>query len=319
MVIIKKYICMALIFAVLLVLVPIVFPLVSGTSFFNPLKKQSFTLELTESGEVVEISAVDYLTGCLYAQVRIDYEPELLKAQACAAYTYALRIVENSRRFPQSKPAKSDLTDNSATCQAYFTPEAAKAYYGDDYGEYYDKIRAAAEYGANNVILYENEPIYAVYHSVSTGSTNTGYNVWGVDYDYLLSVESACDKEFSYFECTNAVAYDKVRQALLNYNGAIKMPLDYSKWFTDANIDENGYLVSVSAGDNVLSGGDLWRIFRLRSTAVSISYDDGIFTFVTKGYGHGVGLSQYGGNEMAKSGAGAEEILLYYYSGVTIA
>lgn len=314
----KKYLPLVVLFVVLLAGVPLLAGIFLGNGFVGIDKKQKFTLELTGTGEVLELTAVEYLTGCLYAQVRIDYEPELLKAQAAAAYTYALRIIENNRRFPANKPVNADFTDSSAVFQPYFTEQQARAQYGDDYDKYYPNVLAAAQYGAKTVMVYNNEPIYAVYHSVSAGRTNTAYGVWGTDYDYLQSVDSEQDKEFPYFECTNEFSVATVKNALLEFDADISMPLDYAKWFTEPNINENGYLISIKAGNTTISGGELRQILGLRSTAAEICYKNNVFSVVTKGFGHGAGLSQYGGNQMAKQGKTAEEILKYYYTGIAV-
>ena len=100
---------------------------------------------------------------------------------------------------------------------------------------------------------------------------------------------------------------------LIEYKRDIEIPADFSKWFSEYNVNEDGYVISVRIGKNLFSGGDIWRIFGIRSTAFTVSYSGGIFTFKTKGYGHGAGMSQYGANEMARRGYTAKEILAHYY------
>lgn len=278
---------------------------------------QSFLLRFEETGEVVEIAAVDYVIGCLFAQIPVSYHEEALRAQAVAAYTYALRTVRNNALYPTAEMKGVDLTDSKVTCQAYFTEAEARAYYGADYDAYYDKVRGAAEYGAGHWLSYGGEPIYSVYHSVSSGQTNGAYSVWGRNFPYLQSVPSAWDSSHVNFLCSNEMTVESMRVRLLEYSRSINMPIDYGLWFTEVNANEGGYVETVRIGDTTVSGGDAWRIFNLRSTAFEVTYDGSVFTFVTKGYGHGVGLSQYGANYMAESGYTAREILEYYYTDVT--
>lgn len=316
----KKFIAISIIFSVFLCGVPFLwqtFFLSSGSGIFasalNFEKPDSFNLRFEETGEIVEISAVDYLIGCLYAQIPVSYNLEALKAQAVCAYTYALRIVRNNALYPDENMRGVDLTNSSVVCQPYFTEDEARKYYADEYDLYYDNIKKAAEYGAGHIITYKNEPIYSVYHSVSTGFTNSAYFVWGRDFPYLKSVASEWDKEYKNYLCTSEMTVERTRLALLEYDRGITMPVDYSLWFSDYKTNDSGYVEILKVGDSVLSSGDMWRIFNLRSTAFNIEYTGTVFLITTKGYGHGVGMSQYGANYMAENKFTAEEILTYYF------
>ncbi len=269
-------------------------------------------LYLTGTNEIVTVTAEEYLTGCLCAQIPINYEPEALKAQACVSATYALKVAKNLRGSDKLPPG-ADISDASTICQPYFTEEKRREEYGADYDKYIGNIEAAARYGKYHIITYENEPIYAVYHSVSAGRTCPSEYIWGTALDYLRSADSRYDTDYINFECVNELREEDVRAALVHYDPDIETPADCARWFTDMNANEEGYVITVNIGKNVFSGGDIWRIFGLRSPAFTVSYLDGIFTFTTKGYGHGAGLSQYGANAMALSGSTAEQILHHYY------
>lgn len=273
---------------------------------------ETVAVYLTETDSIAEVSAAEYIEGCLAAEIAINYEPEALKAQAAASATYALRLMrelEGSGKLPEG----ADISDDPRLCQPYFTPEKRTEEYGDDYAKFAANIRAAAEYGINNIITYNGEPIYAVYHAVSAGRTCPSQYVWGVELDYLKRADSYADTQYLNFECVNEMRAEDARLALAHYDPEIRIPADCGKWFTDFNANEEGYVISANIGDNTFSGGDIWRIFGLRSTAFTVSYADGIFTFRTKGCGHGAGLSQYGANEMAKSGKTAQQIIEHYY------
>ena len=267
---------------------------------------------LTETQETVTVSAAEYIEGCLAAQIPLDYEPEALKAQAAASATYALRIMSELRDSGDI-PAGADISDDKRVCQPYMPPQERESTYGADYSKYRGNITAAADYGISHIITYENRPIYAVYHSVSAGGTCPSEYVWGQSLPYLRSADSPWDKNYINYKCTNELRSEDIRLALAEYDSSLEVPVDPARWFTDMNADENGFVISVNIGSNSFSGGDLWRILGLRSTAFTVTRSGNIFTFTTLGLGHGAGLSQYGANAMAQSGSTAELILRHYY------
>ncbi len=287
-------------------LVPIINALTDSPSEIKG--KETIELTLEETGEKLILSPEEYIKGCLTAQIPIDYEKEALFAQASAAYTYALRLIEDGKA----------LTDSPSTCQPYFTEAQAREYYGEDYERFLPIVEQAAAFGAKNIITYDEKPIYSTFHSISTGRTNRPEYVWGVDFPYLSPVESPWDETHVNYAAVNEISTEQMRAYLMRYDKSLVMPVDYNMWFTHANVDEWGYTLSIDVGGRTLSGGDVWRLLKLRSTAFSISYNGDVFVVETKGHGHGVGLSQYGAQCMAKSGKTAEEILEYYYKGAQL-
>ena len=284
----------------------------TGTGSSSPVFPDTVSLYLTESGETVKLPAEEYIEGCLAAQIAINYEPEALKAQASASATYAMRLMSElsgSGKLPDG----ADISDDPRLCQPYMPEAERESTYGTDYGKYRGNLREAALWGISHIITYENRPIYAVYHSVSAGGTCPSEYIWNTAFPYLRSAESPWDESCPTFVCTNEMRSEEIRYALAQYDSAIEIPADPARWFTELNADENGYVISVKIGSNTFSGGDLWRILGLRSTAFTVTCTDGIFTFTTRGFGHGAGLSQYGANAMAASGSTAADILHHYY------
>lgn len=280
-------------------------------------------LRVTGGGsEIVTLSVLDYITGCLFAQMPPDYESEALKAQAAVIHTYAERLIRNNSLNSATGDDVNipgvDFSDDPSTSQAYFSEREARDFYGEQYDEFYPKIRLAADYGARTLITYEDKPIYAVYTAVTNGVTNTGGDIWGKDFPYLTSVSSVWDEEYVNFTSVNELTADKLRLALLNYNRGINMPVDYALWFGEATKNAEGYVSGIQVGDMTISGGDAWRIFGLRSTDFGVSYDGTGFVFQARGVGHGAGLSQFGANYLASNGFSAQEIIKYYYTGVTV-
>lgn len=313
----KNYTIIIVLFVCLMIIVPNGFAALKTTdSLTSP---EELTVLIETSGELVTMSMPEYLAGCLYAQIPINYSIETLKAQAIAAHTYALRVMLDSTKSRRIELfGGGDLSDNPAYCQPFFTLEAAQSYYGEDFEKYRQVVEMAAEYGAKYVITYENEPIYAVYHSVSSGFTNRPENVWGRKLPYLQPVASKSDSQYLNFYAENEMTTDEARSRLLKFDRTLTMPIDYNDWFADFNADENGYVISASLGGRTFSGGDIWRIFGLRSTAFTVRYSGDVFVFTTKGYGHGAGLSQFGAEQQAAAGKTCEDILKYYYTDIAI-
>lgn len=301
----------AVFFIIVSALVPLCIP--SEAEETRIIFPETINIYLHEAESVATVTAEEYLVGCLSAQIPIDYEQEALNAQAAAAATYAMRLMLDFSQSETKIPLGADLSDDPSVCQPYYTSEKRLSEYGEDYENYREKLEAAALFGINTVMTFENEPIYSVYHSVSAGKTCTALPVWNREIPYLMSVESAADIGYIHYECKNEMTADKVRKLFVEYDPAIEVPADFSKWFSEFNANESGYVISTRIGSRLFSGGDIWRILGLRSTAFTVEYKNGIFTFVTRGYGHGAGLSQYGANDMAKKGASAYEILRHYY------
>jgi stage II sporulation protein D len=324
----KQHLIIITVFAILLFATPTVFgertrleppPAADNAAENTDDKTNAFpkqvSLLMSNTGEVLELSIEEYLIGCLFAQIDVNYHEEALKAQATAAHTYLLRLQHDGHV----------VSDNPATCQPYFTEKQAIEHFRgceETYNRHLPKVIQAARHGANRAIFYNNEPIYAVYHSLSAGVTNTAYSVWGRDFPYLRSVDSSWDREHEEFYSVNEMSSETVRLSMFRFNRTATMPPDYNDWFTAPAINEFGYVISIGAGENRLSGGDMWRAFGLRSTAFNITHrnmgGDSVFVTETRGFGHGVGMSQHGANAMAQRGSDYKQILKHYYTEVTV-
>ncbi|MCL1881848.1 MAG: SpoIID/LytB domain-containing protein [Oscillospiraceae bacterium] len=335
----KQYFIIFTVFIVLLFATPIVFGLIQneqsideGSANDNVSEEgakinqdfvfpKSVSLMLSDTGEILELSIEEYLVGALFAQIQVDFHEEALKAQAVAAHTYLIRLLMNNNNG-------NVISDNPNTCQPFFDTERARNLFPNTreglerFDEISEKVKSAAQHGANRILFHEGEPIYAVYHSISAGVTNTAYSVWGVDFPYLRSVDSSWDREHPDFHCSNEISSESVRLAMFDFNRTASMPADYEDWFKEPQINEFGYVISVGVGEHRLSGGDAWRAFGLRSTAFEFTQREtggsGIFIIETRGFGHGVGLSQHGADVLARRGFSYADILLHYYTGVEL-
>lgn len=253
-----------------------------------------------KNGTVLNLELEEYVIGVVGAEMPAAFSNEALKAQAVIARTYALNAIDNN------KP----LTDDSST-QNYKSNDELKKMWGSSFNTYYEKIKKAVESTKGMYLTYDGKIIDAVYHSTSNGKTEDAKYVWGNSMPYLIPVESPYDNT------NKTIIYDKY----ISYEElSNKLGIDFNK---DTNIE----IVSKTTGDRVetlniadlsYTGVDIRNILGLRSADFKINKDDNGITFTTTGFGHGVGLSQYGANGMAKNGYNYEAILKHYYTGVTL-
>ena len=169
------------------------------------------------------------------------------------------------------------------------------------------------------VITFEDQPIIPAFHSMSAGVTESAENAWGTAVEYLVPVESACDKEAPKYLEEVRLDKETLREKLTGSLGAdLALPEDFTKWLAVNEVSSSGTVLSVSVGDTAVSGSDIREALSLRSACFEVRFEGDEAVFTTKGYGHGVGMSQYGANFMAQSGKSWTEILEHYYPGCTV-
>lgn len=271
----------------------------------------SFTLRLSEDGEVREISMSEYLAGTVAAEMPPGFEPDALAAQAVAARTYA---VYSSRHRSSAHP-DADVCSDSAHCAAYKTEAQLREKWGADYGAYISKITAAVRETDGVYLKYDGEPILAAFHASSSVQTEASENVWGKAYPYLVSVETPETAETvpSLIE-TVVISKSDFKETITKAYPDAKLGADASLWFGAAEPTAAGRVASVEIGGVTVPGAELRRLFGLRSTRFAAEVGDDV-VITTAGYGHGVGMSQQGANLLAKLGYGWREILETYYPG----
>ena len=270
-----------------------------------------------KDGDAVEIMALDvYLQGVVRGEMPASFELEALKAQAAAERTYVYYQLAAGRK--EAHPNADVCTDPSC-CNAWLSEEAAREKWGGDFDGWESRIEEAVAATDGQVALYDGQPILAVFHSSSAGKTAGAGDVWSGDMPYLRSVDSPEGEEtvpnyYSAAEFTAAEAKALLAQAHpeLTFSGGP------DKWFGAVEKDESGRVGTVEVCGAPLRGVEVRRIFSLRSACFTIDAAADRVTFRVTGYGHGVGMSQYGANELARQGRTWQEILLWYYADVTI-
>lgn len=270
----------------------------------------SVNLKIESTGEIQSMDLETYIAGVVAAEVPASYHVEALKSQAVAARTYAYRKI-----ITGTKVLSTDFRQG----QAFLTDEELKNRWGEDYFIYMKKINDAVNATKGEILVYNDEPIEAVYHAISAGKTQAADDVWNFELPYLQSVSSPFDLDAGEYEVQNLLTEDAAKASLqASITGLYLTEEPLAKQMKILERSEAGYIVSVQVGNEVISGEELRSAFNTRSSNMTISQSGDEMHITTKGYGHGVGMSQFGSNEMAKEGKVYQEILEHYYVGVEI-
>lgn len=246
------------------------------------------------NGMIINLAMNEYLIGVVAAEMPASFHIEALKAQAILARTYAMKKIEKNER----------LTDTVST-QRYKDNSELEVMWDKEYNKYYTKIKQAVEDTNGITLKYNGSYIEAVYHSTSNGKTEDAVNVWGNSVPYLRSVDSSWDKNTTPYLKTE----NKELNNILNILGITSNDISFEIISRNAS----GRVEIIKVGDNTMSGIEFRTLLGLRSTDFDIDIVDNKVMITTRGYGHGVGMSQYGANEMAKSGYNYSQILNHYY------
>ncbi len=275
----------------------------------------SVTVTLSRGGEVETLSLKDYLEGVVAAEMPALFPEEALKAQAVAARTYTMKKLVSPAAKEHNGAA---LCDNPSHCKAYKPVSAVAAGWSDKSEEYTAKIRRSVSETDGEILLYEGEPISAVFHSTSAGVTENAKDVWGGDAPYLVSVVSEGEQDSPHYEEEKEFAPDEFKRIFGEKYPQASFDKNPENWVTNISRSDAGGIKTLSVGGVSVKGSEMRTIFGLNSTNFTLLYDSGKMKFKTRGYGHGVGMSQYGARAMALSGKDYEEILKSYYTGVEL-
>ena len=258
-----------------------------------------------QTQDIVEINFEDYIAGVVYAEMPASFNEEALKAQAVAARTYTIKKLE----------AGTHICDDATHCQAW--KEA-------DESEEYKKIAQAVKSTNSEILTYLGEAISAFFHSASGGKTQNVKDVWGgQEIPYLLSVDSPNENILmSTFFSEKELSYSDFANAINNYSQKKTISYDLSKTQNIAKLKkeikitkrtEGNHVDTIKVCNTTFSGTEFRTIFELRSTNFDITLKEKTILIKVKGYGHGVGMSQWGAQEMATEGKTYQEILTHYY------
>jgi stage II sporulation protein D len=270
----------------------------------------------TGGGQVTTLSMEEYLWRVVAAEMPASFQLEALKAQAVAARTYT---VAKMNRTVAAHPDAQVCTDITC-CQAYIDPQQAAANWGANAQTYTQKIADAISQTDGMVILYQGQPIQAVFFSSAAGRTVDAVEVWGNAVPYLTGVDSPeGEADVPNYHSTVTVPVEEFKSTFLAAHSQADLSGDPAGWFQNTVYNSAGGVDTVEVGGVAVSGQEMRTLFDLRSASFTITAQAQEITFSVTGYGHGVGMSQYGANTLAEEGKSYEEILKWYYTGVEIA
>lgn len=269
------------------------------------------------SGEILTVSARDYRIGAAAAELPADWPDEAIKAQMVAAWSYALFQQQAARAAGQAH----DLSADPARRQGFMTREVLQSYWGVNFETNYARLAALADQVDGWVVQWEGAPAACCYHASSCGHTEASQNVWDEALPYLQGVDSPWDTAADGWEVTVTYTVQQMTDALqLNFSDrGLDLSGDAADWFGAPTLTAAGCVASQPVADAELTGTELRGALGLRSAAFTVQYADRTFSVTTHGYGHGVGLSQWGARGMALEGKSCAEILAWYYPGTDLA
>jgi stage II sporulation protein D len=287
---------------------------------YETVDKQSpvITIYNAKLGKYQDMDIEEYLYGVLAGEMPSDFEIEALKAQAVAARTF---VMYKQNQGASKKHPKAIVCTDYSDCQEYKSYEELKSIKGEEWmKESYPKIKQAVDETKGHIVTYKEDPILTLYFSTSGGKTENSEEVFTSQYAYLQSVESPYDELYSpKYESTVEITNQKFVNAIKNSYSNIN--LDISKLSSQVKIlkrSEGESVETIKIGNKEISGRSIRSIFGLNSSNFNIKFNKNSVVFEVKGYGHGVGMSQWGAQGMAKEDYKYYEILQHYYTDTDI-
>lgn len=279
----------------------------------DPLDPQ-LTLRVLQGGEAREMTLEYYLQGVLRAEMPASFAPEALKAQAVAARTYTLYKLQTGNHGDNA-----DICTDPGCCQAWLAEDTARQNWGSEADTYEAKIRSAVSSTDGQAMYYGGAPILAAFHASSSGLTRPAGQVWQSDLPYLQAATSPENGDtIPNYHSRMEFSADSFRSAVLAACPEANLSGSMDTWLKNAVTDSAGNVDTLQVGGVTMRGTRLRGILGLRSACFDWAVENGLLVFYVTGYGHGVGMSQYGANAMATSGATWQEILTHYYTGISI-
>jgi stage II sporulation protein D len=275
---------------------------------------------ISKENIIKEISLEDYVIGVVAAEMPAEFGIEALKAQSVAARTYALAHVKELGGTPCKNGNGADLCD-TVHCQAYMTKEERMKLWSKSSGEkYWDKIKMAVEATQGQVLSYNNSLVMAPYYfATSSGKTENSEDVFTTTVPYLRSVESPGEEVANNFKSSKLFKYKDLSQIINdNYSSAKVTSANIKKQITIIDRTDAGSVKTIKIGNITITGSKFRAMLGLKSSNFQIKFNSNDVEIGSSGYGHGVGMSQWGANAMAKQGKSYIEILSHYYQGTEL-
>lgn len=273
-----------------------------------------------QTGTIAQIQLEDYVKGVVAAEMPAEFEMEALKSQAVAARTYAVKNMVMFGGPGLDGVPGADVSSDHKKSQAWLSEADLKARWGPfAFEKYWKKVGQAVEETRGMILTFNGEPIHAVFHSTSGDRTASAREVWNFDYAYLQSVACPWDKGAPRYTDTKELALAELETKLGTEAGVMAAAKNGNASVAQViELTESGRVGKIRVGGKTYTGIELREKLDLRSANFTFDIKQDKLTIKTTGYGHGVGLCQYGANGAAKEGKDFRQILTYYYTGVAL-
>jgi stage II sporulation protein D len=270
------------------------------------------------TNETMVINFEEYLKGVVASEMPGEFDIEALKAQAVTARTYLLYRL---KKYPDGQPEHKDAPICTGThCQVWSSKESIKAAKPEGwYEQYWGKIEEAVKSTKNQILTYDGKIIEPLFHSTSGGRTENSEDVFTASVPYLRSVESPYEQDAPKLHDSVKISVGDFIQKLKSVYGNLNITKSNLKdKIVLGEVSEGGKIMTIYIDGAEISGREIRALFNLNSTNFSFIQNENEIEIVTTGYGHGVGMSQWGAGGMAEEGYNYKEILKHYYSGVEV-
>lgn len=256
----------------------------------------------------------EYLWSVVAAEMPASFEQEALKAQAVTARTYtAWKMKAGETKHPDAQ-----MCVDINCCQAFISPEKAAVNWGTAAEVYGEKIQDAILTTDGVIMTYEGQPIQAVFFSSADGRTEDAVAVWGNSVPYLVGVDSPEGEHVPNYHTEAIFTEQEFREIFLQKYPGADLSGASSGWFQNKELTSSGRVATIDVGGITVKGTEMRSLFGLRSASFTVETTEDQVEFHVTGYGHGVGMSQYGANALAQQGMPWDKILAWYYTGVEI-
>ena len=271
---------------------------------FKYITNNTIRVKDEQTNIIKEIPFEEYIKGVVAGEMPATFELEALKAQAVASRSYAMY------QMAATKDKAYDVVNTTAN-QVYLTDEQLKNNWKEDYPKKINKIKTAIAKTSGEYLTYNGEIVNAMFFSTSVGATENSEEVFVSALPYLRSVDSTWDKE-------SPVYIDTYTFTLEDFYKKLNLPFNQTLKIEVTEKTSTGRTKTIKINGEEMKGRDVATKLSLRSNYFDIVQNQNNITITTKGFGHGVGMSQYGANGMAKEGYKYDQILKHYYQNTEI-
>lgn len=289
------------------------------------IKEKTYQISVynTSLNQSLEMDLEEYIKGVLAAEMPADFDMEALKAQATAARTYAYGRLAGIYQSKQGVHDGIDVCTNSAHCQAWTSKENALKKWNIFFASRnWSKIEKAVDSTKGMIVVYNNEIANTLFHASSPGKTENSEEVWsGVSVPYLRSVDSSGEEASKGYITTITLKTSELLEKLRKAHPEAEFTKSILKSMKILNYTTGERVNTLKIGDTLIKGTEFRSLLGLRSAYFKLEWVDNKsdeLKITTKGFGHGVGMSQWGADSLAKKGGTYIEILKHYYSGVDV-